>query len=85
MVFDSLRSRMGGQDNLTPEQIAHHTLFTAKEKIDLLHQLKAEVSSANANGTDVGFSADEIDTAIAEVRRGSENNVGADTVLKGDF
>ncbi|MBS3849516.1 hypothetical protein PSC71_08950 [Devosia sp. J2-20] len=85
MVFDSLRERMGGHDNLSPMQIAHNTLFTAKEKIDLLHQLKAEVTSANANGNDVGFSADEIDAAIAEVRQGAENDVGADTVLKGDF
>ena len=85
MVFDSLRERMGGQDNLSPMLIAHHTLFTAKEKIELLHQLKAQVTSANAEGGDVGFSADEIDEAIAEVRAGVENDVGADTVLKGDF
>ena len=77
--------RMGGSDNLSPMQIAHHTIFTAKEKIDLLHQLKAEVSSANANGSDVGFSADEIDEAIAEVRQGVQNDVGAGTVLEGDF
>lgn len=85
MVFDSLRDRMGGKDNLSPMQIAHNTLFTAKEKIDLLHQLKADVTSANANGHDVGFGADEIDAAIAEVREGVENDVGRDTVLKGDF
>ena len=85
MVFDSLRDRMGGHDNLAPMQIAHNTLFTAKEKIDLLHNLKAEVTSANADGNDVGFDAEEIDAAIAEVRRGVGNDVGANTVLKGDF
>ena len=85
MVFDSLRQRMGGHDNLSPMQIAHNPLFTAKEKIELLQQLKADVTSANSNGDDLGFDAEEIDAAIAEVRQGVENNVGADTVLKGDF
>ena len=85
MVFDSLRESLGGRDNLTPMQIAHHPLFTAKEKIDLLHKLKAEVTTATAEGGDVGFEPEEIDQAIAEVRAGAENNVGADTVFKGDF
>ena len=35
MVFDSLKQRMGGGDQLNPMQIAHHTLFTAREKIEL--------------------------------------------------
>ncbi|MCS6761398.1 MAG: hypothetical protein MO846_05005 [Candidatus Devosia symbiotica] len=85
MVFDSLRDRMGGHDKLSPILIAHHTLFTAKEKIELLHQLKAEVISTNADRGDVRFGADEINEAIAEVRTDIENDVGADTVLKGDF
>lgn len=85
MVFDSLRARMGGHDNLSPMQIAHNTLFTAKEKIDLLHQLKADVTSANANGDDLGFTAEEIDAAVDEVRTGVQNDVGSDTVFKGDF
>ena len=82
MVFDSLRDRMGGHDNLSPMQIAHNTLFTAKEKIELLHQLKADVTSANANGDDVGFSADEIDAAIAEIEeRGRGGSQGRGTPL----
>lgn len=85
MVFDNLRDRMGGHDNLSPMQVARNPLFTAKEKIDLLHKLKAEVSSSNANGDDLGFTAEEVDAAIAEVRQGVENDVGASTVLKGDF
>jgi hypothetical protein len=85
MVFDSLRDRMGGHANLSPMQIAHNSLFTAKEKIELLQQLKAEVTGAHHEGDDMGFSAEEIDTAIAEVRQGVENGVGAETVLKGDF
>ena len=85
MVFDSLRDRMGGHANLSPMQIAHNSLFTAKEKIELLQQLKAEVTGAQHEGDDMGFDAEEIDAAIAEVRQGVENGVGAETVLKGDF
>lgn len=85
MVFDSLRDRMGGHANLSPMQIAHNSLFTAKEKIELLSQLKAEVTGAQQEGDDMGFGAEEIDAAIAEVRQGVENGVGAETVLRGDF
>ena len=85
MIFDSLRDRMGGHDNLSPQQIAHNPLFTTREKIDLLHQLKAQVGAAPASDQTLGFKPEEIDEAIAEVRQGSQNDVGADTVLKGDF
>ena len=85
MVFDSLRDRMGGHANLSPMQIAHNSLFTAKEKIELLNQLKADVTGAQQEGDEIGFDAEAIDAAIAEVRQGVENGVGAETVLKGDF
>ena len=85
MVFDSLRDRMGGHDNLTPMQIAHNSLFTAKEKIELLNQLKANLTGVQQEGDDVGFDAEEVDAAIAEVRQGVQDGVGTETVLKGDF
>lgn len=85
MVFDSLRDRMGGHDKLTPMTIANNSLFTAKEKIELLNQLKAEVTGASQEGRELGYDAEEIDQAIAEVRQGVQNGVGADTVIKGDF
>jgi len=85
MVFDSLRDRMGGNDKVTPMGIAHNSLFTAREKLDLLNQLKADATGAGQEGEDLGFGAEEIDQAIAEVREGVQNGVGADTVLKGDF
>ena len=85
MVFDSLKQRMGGHDQLNPMQIAHHTLFTAREKIELLNQLKAEATGAQAEGDPVAFEPEEIDQAIAEVREGVESGVGTETVLKGDF
>lgn len=85
MVFDSLRDRMGGNDKVTPMGIAHNSLFTAKEKIELLNQLKSDVTGASQEGDDLGFDPEEIDQAIAKVREGVQNGVGAETVLKGDF
>ena len=85
MVFDSLRDRMGGNDKITPMGIAHNSLFTAKEKIELLNQLKADVTGASQEGTELGFGAEEIDEALAEVHRGVQSGVGTETVLKGDF
>ena len=85
MVFDTLKQRMGGQDQLNPMQIAHHTLFTAREKIELLNQLKAEATGAQTEGDPVAFEPEEIDLAIAEVREGVQRGVGTETVLKGEF
>lgn len=85
MAFDTLKQRMGGTDQLHPMQIAHHTLFTAREKIDLLNQLKAEITSAQAEGDPLAFEPEEIDAAIAEVRNGVESGVGSETVFKGDY
>ena len=85
MAFDSLKDRMGGQDSVTPMEIAHHTLFTAKEKIELLNQLKADATVAAQEGREIAVDSDEIDGAIAEVRQGVQDGVGADTVLRGDF
>jgi len=85
MVFDSLKDQMTGRDNLTPMQIAQHSLFTAREKLDLLQQLKADAAGAQAEGDDLGFTAGEIDEAIAYVRKGVQEGVGTETVLKGDY
>jgi hypothetical protein len=84
MAFDSTEARMGGRDHFTPMQIAHHTLFTAKEKLDLLHKIKAEVSGAVLNEDALGFSPDEIDDAIAQVRLGAQNGEQTRTVIWGD-
>ncbi|WIY53358.1 hypothetical protein O9Z70_02135 [Devosia sp. YIM 151766] len=85
MVFDTLKQRMGGGDQLNPMQIARHTLFTAREKLDLLQQLKAEATGAQIEGAAVAFEPAEIDAAIAHVREGVARGVGAETVFKGDF
>ena len=46
MAFDSLQDPAGGKDALMPMQIAHHALLTAREKLELLTRLKAEVTGA---------------------------------------
>lgn len=52
----------------SPMQIAHNPLFTAREKIELLNQLKAEVTGEDANPDNLGYDPQEIDAAIAEIR-----------------
>jgi hypothetical protein len=84
-MFDSLRDRMGGDDKISPMNIAHNSLFTAKEKIDLLNQLKSDATAAGKEGRELGFDAEEIDQALAEVHQGVQEGVGTETVLKGDF
>lgn len=81
MPFDSLSERMGGKDRLIPMEIAHNTLFTAHEKLQLLTELKAQAAGALEDGGDLGFTPAEIDEAIAEVRRGVQDGVGTETVL----
>ena len=85
MVFDTLKQSMGGTDQLNPMQIARHTLFTAREKFDLLNQLKAEATGAQVEGDPVAFEPEEIEMAIAHVRDGVARGVGTETVLKGDY
>jgi hypothetical protein len=85
MVFDTLRDRMGGKDHLTPMEIASNTLFTAREKIGLLNQLKAEATGAQTEGDTVAFEPEEIDEALAHVHEGVANGVGNETVLRGDY
>jgi len=84
MVLDSSEHRAGGRDSLMPMQIAHHSLFTAREKIELLQKLKAEVTSALNNDRDIGLDPAEIDAAIEEVKLGAQRGEQTRTVLWGD-
>lgn len=84
MAF-GLGDALTGRDNLTPMQIAQQNLLTAREKLDLLNQLKADAAGAAAEGREFGFAAGEIDEAIAYVHQGVQDGVGTETVLKGDF
>lgn len=82
MAFDSKAIRAGGRDRVTPMRIAHHTLLTVREKLDLLHELKAEVTTDRE--AEVGFSAEEIDEAIRDVKLDVQRGQGTGTVLSGD-
>lgn len=84
MVMDSIESRAGGKNALTPKQIAHHPLLTASEKVELLQNLKAQVTGAMENDLDLGFSPAEIDAAIEEVKLGAQDGEQTETVLGGD-
>lgn len=82
MILDSAKDRAGGSARISPMQVAHHPLFTAREKLDLLQQLKLEATAADAGES--AFSAEEIDEAIQEVKLGVQTGQGSDTVLTGD-
>jgi hypothetical protein len=66
-------------------RIAHHPLFTAKEKIELLQELKAEATGRTEGEGELGFTAAEIDAAIQEVKLGVQNGEGTETVITGDY
>ena len=82
MSLDSAERRDGG-GALTPMGIASHPLFTAREKIELLQQIKAEITAAGGE-QHRGFSAEDIDEAVAAVRRGVQDGAGSETLLRGD-
>ena len=65
MAMDATESR---EARTSPMQIAHNPLFTAREKIDLLNQLKAEVTGETSNPDDLGYDPEEIDAAIQEIK-----------------
>ena len=73
MALISPSDRVSTGNSLNPFQIAHNPLFTAREKIELLQRLKAEVRGAPSALDEIGFSPDEIDDAIAEVRERVQN------------
>lgn len=84
MAFDTLMDGAGGATAPMPMQIAHNPLLTAREKLELLNRLKAEVTGALENSEDLGLSPREIDQAIGEVKLDVENGVGEETILRED-
>ena len=52
----------------SPMQIAHNPLFTAREKIEMLNQLKAEVTGEAANPDGLAYDPSDIDAAIQEIK-----------------
>jgi hypothetical protein len=67
-----------------PMHIAHNPLLTAREKLELLGRLKAEVTGALENSEDLGLAPGEIDQAIQDVRSDVQNGVGEETILAED-
>jgi hypothetical protein len=65
MPLDATERR---ESRTSPMQIAHNPLFTAREKIDLLNQLKSEVTGEAANPDQLGYDPEEIDAAIEEIK-----------------
>jgi hypothetical protein len=65
-------------------QIAHHSLLTAREKIELLDDLKTRAGQPPERDDGYGYSAEEVDEAITEVRMGSQRGEQTQTVLSGD-
>ena len=84
MAFDSLRDRIGSHEGVTPLGIAHNDLFTAKEKLELLHQLRADLTVAQQEGLNPGIDPQDIDHAISVVRQDIEAGVGQETPERGD-
>jgi len=69
----SLDSMQRSEARTSPMQIAHNPLFTAREKIEMLNRLKAEVTGEAANPDDLAFDPAEIDAAIAEIKLEVQN------------
>ncbi len=84
MAFESLEYRAEDQSGPMPLQIAHNPALTAREKLDLLTRLRAEVMGALENSQDLGLTPGEIDQAIGEVKLDVENGIGEGTVLRED-
>lgn len=56
-----------GSADVNPMRIAHHPLFTPREKLDLLRRLRAEVA-AQEHFLEEGLSAGDIEIAMETVR-----------------
>ena len=82
MAIDDFQTGAGDPTALMPMQIAHNPSLTARQKLDLLTRLKAEVTGALENSEDLGLSPGEIDQAIDEVKLDVENGIGEETILR---
>jgi hypothetical protein len=84
MAFETDDGQTDAGVETTPMQIAHHPTFTAKEKMDLLLQLKAEAVSIAEEGMPVAFQLSDIDAAIADVKRSAEEGENAFASMRGE-
>ena len=84
MPHDSERTSPSGEHSLAPVQIANHPLFTAREKIALLRDLRSEVTRTPEGYHVPGCSPAEIDEAIEGVKLAAERGDGASMVRWGN-
>ena len=70
--MDQHESPGQAESGLDPMRIAQHPLFTAREKIELLEELKDGVTRSVDGPNEAGFSPEEIEAAIDEVRHAVE-------------
>ena len=69
----------------SPMQIAHNPLFTAREKIELLNRLKAEVTGEDVNLDHLAFDPSEIDAAIEEIELEVQDGERPGLSIDGDY
>lgn len=72
-----------GASKTSPMQIAHNPLFTAREKIEMLNELKAEVTGEDANPDQLAYDPEEIDAAIAEIKQEVQDGTRPEISLVG--
>lgn len=84
MAFESIEYQANDHSAPMQVQIAHNPSLTAREKLDLLTRLKAEVTGALENSEDLGLTPGEIDEAIDEVKLDIESGVGDEATLRED-
>jgi hypothetical protein len=84
MALDSLERSIEQPDLAMPMQIAHNPLLSAREKLELLTRLKAEITGALENNEDLGPSPSEVDAAIEDVKLDVQNGIGEETILRED-
>jgi hypothetical protein len=84
MVFEIDDGQTADGGETTPMQIVHHPTFTAKEKMDLLLQLKAEAVSLAEEGMPVAFQLSDIDAAIQDVKRSAQEGENAFASMRGE-
>jgi hypothetical protein len=65
MIIDPTEHR---EAKTSPMQIAHSPLFTAREKLEMLSEIKAEVTGERVNPDNLAYDPDEIDAAIQEIK-----------------
>jgi hypothetical protein len=67
-----------GDLKLLPMEIALNSLLSAREKLDLLHRMRADLTTEHAHPEDIGFDLEAIDKALDSVRQGVETGDGTE-------